>query len=81
MWEICGWGERSGVNEKILSYEREFHKIHINRGRGRIIQPLEWCVLTERINAVVNCTLIHVKNKAKLTNLMKISRIEGYNGK
>ena len=26
--------------------------------------------LTERIDAVVNCTLIRVKNKAKLTNFM-----------
>ena len=30
---------------------------------------------------VVNCTLIRVKIKSKLTNLMKITRIEGYNGK
>ena len=37
--------------------------------------------VTDRIDTVVNCTLIHVKIKSKLTNLMKISRIEGYNGK
>ena len=37
--------------------------------------------LMERIDAVVNCTLIRVKNKAKFTNLMKLIRIEGYNGK
>ena len=37
--------------------------------------------MTERIDAVINCTPIRVNNKAKLTNLMKISRIEGYNGK
>ena len=30
---------------------------------------------------VVNCTPIHVKIKSKLTNLMKITQIEGYNGK
>ena len=30
---------------------------------------------------VVNCTRSRVKTKSKLTNLMKISRIEGYNGK
>ena len=30
---------------------------------------------------VVNNTPIRVKIKSKLTNLMKISRIEGYNGK
>ena len=37
--------------------------------------------VTERINAVVNCTPIHAKTKSKLTNLMNNSRIEGYNGK
>ena len=37
--------------------------------------------LMERIDAVVDCTPIHVNNKAKLTNFMRISRIEGYNGK
>ena len=30
---------------------------------------------------VVNFTRSRVKTKSKLTNLMKISRIEGYNGK
>ena len=30
---------------------------------------------------VVNCTPICVKIKSKLTNLMKLIRIEGYNGK
>ena len=37
--------------------------------------------LTDRIDVVVNYTPICVKNNYKLTNLMKISRIEGYNGK
>ena len=37
--------------------------------------------LTDRINAVINCTPVRVNNKTKVTNLMKISRIEGYNGK
>ena len=37
--------------------------------------------MTEQIDAVVNCTPIRVNNNSKLTNLMKISRIEGYNGK
>ena len=36
---------------------------------------------TERIDLVVSCTPIRVKIKSKLTNLMKITRIEGYNGK
>ena len=35
----------------------------------------------DRIIVVINCTLICVKIKYKLTNLMKIIRIEGYNGK
>ena len=38
-------------------------------------------VLTDRIDVVINFTLIHVKIKSKITNLMKITRIEGYNGK
>ena len=29
---------------QISNYEREFHKIHINRGRERIVQPLKGCV-------------------------------------
>ena len=37
--------------------------------------------MMDQIDAVVNCTPIRVKIKSKLTNLMKISRIEGYNGK
>ena len=35
----------------------------------------------ERIDVVVNCTPIRVNNKNKLTNFIKLSRIEGYNGK
>ena len=37
--------------------------------------------LMVRIDVVVNCTPIRVKIKSKLTNLMKIAQIEGYNGK
>ena len=37
--------------------------------------------LTDRIDVIVNYTPIHVKIKSKLINLMKITRIEGYNGK
>ena len=29
---------------KFQNYEREFHKILINRGRERIVQPLKGCV-------------------------------------
>ena len=37
--------------------------------------------MTDRIDAVINCTPISVKIKSKLNNLMKISQIEGYNDK
>ena len=37
--------------------------------------------LMDRDRVVVNCTRSRVKNNSKLTNLMKISQIEGYNGK
>ena len=37
--------------------------------------------LTEQDREVVNYTRSRVKIKSNLTNLMKISRIEGYNGK
>ena len=35
----------------------------------------------DRIDVVVSCTPIRVKIKSKLTYLMKITRIEGYDGK
>ena len=38
-------------------------------------------LVTDRDREVINCTRSRVKNNSKLTNLMKISRIEGYNGK
>ena len=38
-------------------------------------------LLTNRVREVVNCTRSSVKIKSKLTNLMKISRIEGYTSK
>ena len=38
-------------------------------------------IMTERIDAVINYTPIRVKIKSKLTNFMKLIRIEGYNGK
>ena len=37
--------------------------------------------LTERDHEIVKNTRSRVKIKSKLTNLIKISRIEGYNGK
>ena len=37
--------------------------------------------MMDQIDVVINCTPIRVKIKSKITNLMKITRIEGYNGK
>ena len=37
--------------------------------------------MTDQDQVVVNCTQSRVKNNSKLTNLMKISRIEGHNSK
>ena len=38
-------------------------------------------MMTNRDREVINCTQPRVKNNSKLTNLVKISRIDGYNGK
>ena len=43
--------------------------------------PPQQLHLTDWDREVINCTRSHVKNNSKLTNFMKISRIEGYNGK
>ena len=40
-----------------------------------------WSNLKNRDRELVNCTWSRVKNNSKLTNVMKISRIVGYNGK
>ena len=37
--------------------------------------------MKNRIDVVVNCTPVRVKIKFKCTNLMKITRIEGYTSK
>ena len=37
--------------------------------------------LTRRYREVVDFTRSRVKTKSKLTNLMKLTRIEGHNGK
>ena len=37
--------------------------------------------MTDRDRKVVNCTRSRVKIRSKIINLMKISRIEGYNSK
>ena len=41
----------------------------------------ETAPLMNQDRVVVNCTRSRVKTKSELTNLVKISRIEGYNGK
>ena len=43
----------------------------------------DWCkgAMTRRDREVVDFTWSHVKNNSELTNLMKMYRIEGYNGK
>ena len=39
------WGNnKTSKIFKFQNYEREFHKIHIIRGRERIVQPLKGCV-------------------------------------
>ena len=37
--------------------------------------------MTDQDREVINCTRSRVKIKSKLTNLMKITRIKGYNDK
>ena len=39
------------------------------------------CILTRRDREVIDFTRYHVKNNTKHTNLMKMYRIQGYNGK
>ena len=38
-------------------------------------------ILTDQDRVVINCTWSRIKNNSKLTNLAKLSRIQGYNGK
>ena len=55
--------------------------LHLERGKAINGLPLSSRYLTKRDHEVVENTRSCVKNKTKLTNLMKITRIEGYNGK
>ena len=59
-----------------------FKALHQERKRRKeiILTRLVWA-LTRGDREVINFTRSHVKNNFKLTNLIKISRIEGYNGK
>ena len=43
--------------------------------------PRQWRRLTRRDREVVDFTRSRVKNNTELTNFIKLSRIEGYNGK
>ena len=45
------------------------------------LNPRQRRHLTRRNREVLDFTWSHVKNNSKLTNLMKIIRIEGYNDK
>ena len=56
--------------------EEEFLRKYYYVGKTTSIRKV-----TDQMDVVINCTPIHVKIKSKLTNLMKITRIEGYNGK
>ena len=43
--------------------------------------PFDLDLMTRRDREVVDFTRYHVKNKTEFTNLMKMYRTEGYNGK
>ena len=47
----------------------------------KVLSAYQASYLTDQDREVVNCTRSRAKIKSKLTNLMKISRIEGYNDK
>ena len=57
-------------------------KFHSARGRNstrkKKVQQRE---VTRRYREVIHFTRSRVKNNSKLTNLMEMIRIEGYNGK
>ena len=58
---------------------------HVAEPRGPTRAPAwrggDTCALTGGDREIVNFTLSRVKKKSKLTNLMKLIRIVGYNGK
>ena len=60
------------IRRSRLSHVAARYKMHQNASVGS---------LASGDREVVNFTQSHVKTKSKLTNLMKISQIEGYNGK
>ena len=61
----------------LLSYSCIEDHAYISRGREHFISG----IVTRRNHEVVDFTRSRVKNISKLTNLMKIILIEGYNGK
>ena len=72
------------VEQKCSIWEKMVKRNHaFQRGGGKVIMwELDMrMALMDRIYEVINCIPIRVIIKSKLTNLMKISRIEGYNGK
>ena len=53
-------------------------RLHGMQAKGQVGK---WIGLTSGDREVVDFTRSRVKTKSKLTNLMKLIRIEGYNGK
>ena len=77
---FCGVEEESKVKYAHRQLDYQSHtcaKVSYSMSRldvGFLVQVMK------RIDAVNNCTPIHVKTNTKLTNFMKLIRIEGYNG-
>ena len=67
-------GKRRTV-KKVVEKEAE------GEGEGRMMKEEEKEKMTKRDREVAENTRSRVKIKSKLTNLMKITRIQGYNGK
>ena len=70
------------LNLKKIREKSELTKSKLTKLIKKIaIIPRQRCHLTRGDREVINFTRSHVKTKSKLINLMKISQIEGYNGK
>ena len=61
-------------------YNTSLRKV-VSNGRSSRNLGNEFWWLTKKVIHVINCIRSRVKKKSKHTNLMKISRNEGYNGK
>ena len=77
-------GITSGKKAKEVANSIKTTNGRIREEYGEVFSIRTWCqssLLTRRNREVVDFTLSRVKNNSELTNLMNISRIEGYNGK